>query len=150
MSPSKWGPPVWNLFHTMAEKIKEDRFSELAPQLFNYITRIASFLPCPDCSQHAIQFLSKVNFVNVKTKMDLKFVLFTFHNAVNKRKIKPLFNYDLLTDLYSNNNIYQVYNNFVSVYKSNGNIRLLAESFQRGMILQDFRKWLMENISAFA
>ena len=32
--PTEWGPPVWTLFHTFAEKINPNKFSELAPQFF--------------------------------------------------------------------------------------------------------------------
>ena len=50
MSPTTWGPPVWRFFHTLAEKMNEDKFQELGPQLFNLIRKICRVLPCPDCS----------------------------------------------------------------------------------------------------
>ena len=40
MSTKKWGPPVWTLLHTLAEKINPDKFAELGPQLFVFIKRI--------------------------------------------------------------------------------------------------------------
>ena len=71
MSPNVWGPPVWMLLHSLAEKIKEEKFSEIGPQLFNIIKNVCSNLPCPDCSMHATRFFSRVNFSLIKTKTDL-------------------------------------------------------------------------------
>ena len=60
MSTKKWGPPVWTLLHTLAEKINPDKFAEIGPQLFVIIKRICGALPCPDCAQHASQFLARI------------------------------------------------------------------------------------------
>ena len=62
MSPEAWGPPTWTLFHTLAEKIHEDTYPILGPQLFYHIKNICRNLPCPECSQHASTFLTKINF----------------------------------------------------------------------------------------
>lgn len=149
MSPSQWGPPIWTLFHTLAEKIHEDKYTSLAPQLFYFIRKISGYLPCPDCSQHASQFFSRVNFSALKTKDDFKNILFMLHNAVNRRKFKPVYQHSLLTNTYANKRIIDVYNQFISVYQTKGNMRLLADSFQRKMIIQDLKKWLTSNIAAF-
>jgi len=148
MSPNIWGPPIWILFHSLAEKIKEDKFSEVGPQLFSMIKRVCSSLPCPECSQHATQFLSRVNFSLIKTKTDFKNILYIFHNIVNKRKYKPLFN---VLDLskYSITNLIVAFNNFVNVYHTRGNMKLLAESFQRKLVVKDFRNWFMNNFQNF-
>ena len=39
MSPSSWGPPIWNFLHTLAAKIKEDKYTETAAQLFFFIQK---------------------------------------------------------------------------------------------------------------
>jgi len=148
MSPNQWGPPTWILFHCLAEKIKEDKFSEVGPQLFSMIKRVCSSLPCPECSQHATQFLSRVNFSLIKTKTDFKNLLYIFHNIVNKIKYKQLFN---VLDLskYSTTNLIVAFNNFVNVYHTRGNMKLLAESFQRKLVIKDFRNWFMNNFQNF-
>jgi len=148
MSPNQWGPPTWMLFHCLAEKIKEEKFSIVAPQLIFFIKKICTNLPCPDCSMHATSFLSKVNFNYIKTKSDLKNLIYAFHNIVNRRKNKPLFNVSNLTN-YSNVNLINAYNNFISIYNTRGNMKLLADSFQRKMIVTELRKWFMANISNF-
>ena len=148
MSPNNWGPPIWMLFHTLAEKIKEDKFSEIGPQVFYMIKRVCTTLPCPECSMHATTFLSRIDFSGIKTKTDFKHILYIFHNAVNKRKNKPLFNVLDIAN-YATSNLILAFNNFVSVYNTRGNMKLLAESFQRKLIMREFRKWFMLNIQHF-
>ena len=105
MSPNKWGPPIWSFFHTLAEKINPATFQQVFPELFNFIFRICRVLPCPDCSQHAVQFLSKVNPAGIRNKDDFKNIMCIFHNVVNRRKNKPPFNNLNLTTVYGNKNI---------------------------------------------
>jgi hypothetical protein len=75
--------------------------------------------------------------------------LFIFHNNVNKRKNKPSFDINLLTNTYIQNDIKIIYNNFLSVYKTKGNMKLLADSFQRQLVIKDFHAWLGKNICHF-
>ena len=149
MSPNQWGPPTWTLFHTLSEKIHEDMFTKLMPEIIFYMRRISSALPCPECSQHAGQFWKNINFSGIKNKNDLKNMVCLFHNIVNKRKNKPLFKHEDLSDIYSNKKIIEVYNQFVNVYQTNGNMKLLSDAFQRKLILIDFKKWLMKNFIHF-
>jgi hypothetical protein len=148
MKPEIWGPPIWTLFHTLAEKIKESEFNKLIPDLFGLIKRICGFLPCPDCSQHATHFLGKISLSQIQNKTDFKNMLYLFHNMVNARKKKPLFNYANIHN-YNNIPITPAFNNFIAVYKTKGNMKLLAESFQRKLIIQDLRQWLTANINSF-
>jgi hypothetical protein len=148
MSPSIWGPPIWNFLHTLASKIKEDKYTELSGQLFFYIQKICTNLPCPECSQHARQFLGKVIFKRVSTKSDLINLLFLFHNAVNKRKVKPQFPIEGMGK-YSQGNLIQAYNQFIVAFNTKGNMKLLADSFQRKLILGEFKKWILQNLQHF-
>ena len=145
MSPNDWGPPIWTMFHTMAEKINPEKFRELIPQIIFFIRRICANLPCPECAGHATLFMSKVVFSNLRCKKDLQTILYFFHNVVNGRKRKPIFNQALLTEKYCNNNILVTYNNFVTAYTTKGNMKLMADSLQRNIIMQEFRKWIMAN-----
>lgn len=148
MSPDVWGPPTWILFHTLAEKIHEDTFPILGSQLFFHIKKICANLPCPECSQHASAFLAKINFNGIKSKSEFKEMICFFHNTVNFRKKKPIFN-PIGLDKYKKVNTITAYNNFVAVYHTRGNMKLLADSFQRKIVLVDFKKWLMNNIQSF-
>mgnify|MGYP003323493079 CR=1 FL=1 len=71
-SQGVWGPPIWNFLHTLAEKIREDRYPELGSQLVNFIQRVATHLPCPDCSQHASRFFKNAPPGAFNTKQKLK------------------------------------------------------------------------------
>ena len=146
---SIWGPPTWILFHTLIEKMTDDGFNKVGLQLFRYFKRICNNLPCPDCAQHATQFLSRVNIANIKSKTDLKNMFYLFHNVVNKRKNKSMYNVNNLEQHYKSNNTINVYNNFIKNFKTKGNMRLLADAFQRTILLKEFKKWIMENISYF-
>ena len=147
-APNIWGPPIWTLFHTLAEKIHEEDFNRLIPQMFGLIKRICVYLPCPDCSQHATQFLAKIKPEQIASKVDFKNTLYLFHNMVNNRKKKPLFNYGNI-NAYQELNIVRVYNNFIAVYNTKGNMNLLTESFQRELIIKDLKKWLTTNHNSF-
>lgn len=149
MSTNVWGPPTWILFHTLIEKLSDEGYSKIGLALFGYIRRICNNLPCPDCAQHATSFLSKVNVSTLKTKTDLKNMMYIFHNVVNKRKNKPMYNVNDVAQ-YKNNNLVEKYNAFISNFKTKGNMKLLADSFQRKLLINDFKKWILVNFQYFA
>ena len=47
----------------------------LKDQLLDIIKGICMNLPCPDCSNHATQYIKKLNYVSIKNKEDLKIFL---------------------------------------------------------------------------
>ena len=149
MSPSHWGPPIWALFHTMAEKVKEESFQLIGPQLFNLIKQICQNLPCPDCANHATAFLNKVNVKTIQTKTNFKMMLCVFHNSVNKRKDKPVFN---LIDLekYAGYRLPEVFQIFAQTYnKKLGNLKLMSESMARTRTLMYISDWFKQNHTHF-
>ena len=77
VQPTIWGPPIWTLFHVLIERINDEEFPKLYKELFHYIKRICTYLPCPECSQHASQFLSKIKYnQNAKNYKNGTFLLF--------------------------------------------------------------------------
>jgi len=148
MSPSAWGPSTWIFMHTLAEKIKESSFPSIAPKLILVLIQICNNLPCPECSQHAREFWSKVKTVNIKSKTDLINLLFVFHNMVNKRKRLNAFKYENL-EIYKTRNVVDTYNLFSRNFNTKGNMNLINESFHRNMMLASLRRWLMANIIHF-
>ena len=62
VQPTIWGPPIWTLFHVLIERINDEEFPKLYKELFNYIKRKCTYLPCTECSQHAYQFLTKIKY----------------------------------------------------------------------------------------
>jgi hypothetical protein len=146
--PEVWGPPVWTFFHVLAEKVNEHAYPIIKQNMFIIIQKICGVLPCPECSQHATGFLGKVRINDLKNKTDFKNMLFFFHNYVNSRKRKRIYNYPDL-EAYKKHNILQSFNNFIRVYHTRGNMNQLNESFQRQFVIKDVRKWLTQNIRAF-
>lgn len=149
MSPKNWGPPIWTFFHTLAEKINEDKFETVGPELFRYIASICNNLPCPECTSHAKYFLSKVDPRRVNSKKALKDLLFVFHNIVSKRKNKPLFRYVEFLEAYKDKNLIVTFNNFLKAYSTDGNMKLMTENFHRKRFLINFKKWFAANITNF-
>jgi hypothetical protein len=146
--PEVWGPPIWILFHVLAEKINERVYPFYVGQLFSVIKNICSALPCPECTRDASIFLGKIKIQELKTKNDFKNMIYFFHNYVNAKKRKHLYNYSSL-EVYKKYNIINVFNRFISVYHTRGNMKLLAESFQRQNIIKNLKAWFSKNIMAF-
>lgn len=148
MSPSQWGPPTWIFFHTLSEKIRDDSFSIIGQSLLLQIKNICYHLPCPDCTMHAKEFWSRIQIGNIKSKQDLINLVYTFHNIVNRRRGQPLFKYENLS-IYKNKNLVETFNVFSRNFNTKGNMNLINESFHRNLMLQNLRKWIMNNIRHF-
>ena len=146
--PEVWGPAVWTLFHTLIEKMNPDAYPHVINSMFGMIVRICKFLPCPDCSNDASNFLAKIKLNNYKTKNEFKNMLYLFHNWVNAKKRKQLYNHSHLVK-YANLNLIYVINNFISKYNTKGNMKLLTESFQRTFVVKDFLNWFKSYSRAF-
>jgi hypothetical protein len=67
---------------------------------------------------------------------------------IGSRKIKPNFP-QLEINKYKNFPLIPTYNNFIRVYNTKGNLNMLTESFQRQIILSEFKKWFLQNIHHF-
>jgi hypothetical protein len=145
----KWGPPTWYLFHTLAHKIRDDQILFLN-ELFQKIVLICSNLPCPTCTTHATKYMKRINPNTIKTKDDLKNLLFQFHNEVNIRTGVPQFPYDELNDKYENAVTNNVIRNFFIHFKNNSfNVSAIANSMHRDRITAGLVHWLNTNIRNF-
>ena len=143
-----WGASTWLFMHTLAAKLKESSFNIIGPQLIRILIQICNNLPCPECSQHAKLFWSKVNINNLKNKSDLINLLFVFHNVVNKKKNYNSFNYENLK-YYETKNVIETYNIFYKNFNTRGNMSLINESFHRNMMIASLKTWMMKNINNF-
>jgi hypothetical protein len=131
-SKETWGNNIWYLFHSIAHKIREDKFEFHKKNIFFIIKTICNTLPCPDCSKDATLMLNKIDFNTIKNKNDLKMFLFNFHNAINIKLKKPQFSYDSLDNKYQNINFDALHNNLYIIYTSNTNIpQLMSSSFHK-------------------
>jgi len=134
MSFSKeiWGSCVWNLFHTIAHRIKEDKFEVHKNNLIYILESICNTLPCPECSKDATNMLKQINFNAINNKAEFKLLIFDFHNAINAKLKKPQFDFNELDSKYENANIDIIYKNLTIIFTSNSNIpQLMSSSFHR-------------------
>jgi hypothetical protein len=138
--PEVWGPAIWTLFHTLIEKMNPNTYSYVIGSMFTIIVKICKFLPCPECSTDASNFLATIKLSNYKTKNEFKNMFYLFHNFVNAKKRKPLYNYADLRK-YGNLNLIFVINNFIRKYNTKGNMKFLTESFQRKFVVKDLLLW---------
>jgi hypothetical protein len=145
-----WGAPTWYFFHMMAEKVKPEKFAEIRNKIFDIIKEVCGNLPCPSCTQHANANLSKINFNSIRTKEDLKMMLFEFHNSVNKKTNAPLFTIDELNDKYSKGNFINIINYFIHFYKMEHHaIRMMADDMYRKRSAKKILDWLHSNYNNF-
>ena len=148
--PIRWGAPTWFLFHTLAEKIKDEHFLKLRNELLDIIYSICVNLPCPICSKHATEYMSGINFKTINTKENLKQLLFVFHNSVNERKKYPLFSKMELDEKYSKSNTIAIIQNFMQHFQNKSyNIKLIADDLQRKQLLNHLSGWFANNIHYF-
>ena len=145
-----WGPAIWFLFHTLAEKIREEVFSSIKVELLNNIYSISINLPCPMCATHAKEYLDKINFNRIQTKSDLKNLFFEFHNHVNKEKNLPIFSREELDEKYSKANTVNIIHNFMYHFQDRyRSPKLIANDLQRSRIAIVLKDWFSRNISNF-
>lgn len=145
-----WGKPTWYFFHTLAEKVRPEEFSNVRQELLDIIYSICVNLPCPDCANHARTYLDKINFNTIQTRDDLKNMLFVFHNTVNQRKGYDIFTIEQLDELYGNANTANIINHFLTTYlKKNSSPRMIANELFRRRIVNKARDWLNSNSNIF-
>jgi hypothetical protein len=147
MTPKIWGPPVWIFLHTFSVNISEYGYSQIGLQFYSYVTRICRQLPCPECSEHATKFISKVNPGILKTKYDMANMLCNFHNVVNSRKKLPIFNNSYLS-MYEKISIISAFNNFVQAFTIPSQ-RLMNDTLHRKMLVTQIQKFLQTNLVYF-
>ena len=95
------------IFHVYAEQINANFFIKNKSTCLNIILNICSSLPCPLCTNHALNFLKQYNFKSIKTKEQLIIFLYKFHNNVNQRLNKPLYDFKSL-DIYKRGKILKI------------------------------------------
>ena len=146
VSKKEWGNALWKFLHVLPGKINESNCPpQIIKSIFAYIKNICRILPCPICSQHATELLSRVNESQCITKKGLKDIIYVFHNNVNKQNNTKLYAYENLKE-YEKYNIIQVYNNMISKLIHVNNFASMSDNLTRKNLLLNFRKFLIANI----
>ena len=143
-----WGMITWYLLHGLCRKIKPTHFNELLDSFINIFIDLLNNLPCPECSLHSIQFISTVNFQNIKNKDDLETIVFELHNHSNKHINKPLEDKSILK-MYDKLNLPKTIISFKQVFNTKGNMSLLTQSYHRSIFLNKFNKWFESHKQCF-
>ena len=146
----KWGEPVWFFLHTLVHKVKDESFDVVRGDMLKHIYTICTNLPCPDCSMHAKNYLSGLNFNNIRTKTDLKNMLFEFHNSVSRRKGFVEFPKEELDQKYDSANFNAIVNYFVSVFlDKHASPRMISDDMYRARLTQVIKQWVSDNGTHF-
>lgn len=149
MPTSSWGPSTWKLFHTLAEKIKEEDANKslFIKTLLSEIKSLCLNLPCPYCSKHSgVYFQKNIKIMkNVSNKEELIKFLFDFHNSVNKSLRKKEFPYKDL-EIYKIANTTLVFNEFYNRWTASTSGMMNHIKRSR---LSIFHNWLLSNRNKF-
>ena len=143
-----WGTPTWYFFHTLAEKIKENEYDGIKKDVLLHIKNICSVLPCPDCRDHAVNFMKRINIGHVNTKEQLKQMLCEFHNSVNARTGSPQYSVDGL-ELYKRANFSKIFAYFKQEIGRPLHNRQLSDAMARQMVLKNVTIFLQNNRHKF-
>lgn len=144
----EWGAHYWNFFHTITEKILDEEFNSKKDDLIKIIQLICLNLPCPECTEHAKRYINQVEWKNVKSKTDLKHIMYTFHNKVNSQKNFPIFTLDELESKYISADTIAIINNFLNFFPYKGK-KLMIGTFSHKINATYVRNWLKVNIHCF-
>lgn len=146
----RWGEPFWNLFHVLAEKVNETDFYLIRAELLNTIYTICSNLPCPDCTNHAVHYLNGINFNTIRTKEDLKTMLYNFHNAVNARKGYAIYPRDQLESKYEKGCLIPTIELFLYHFRQRHfSVRMIADDMHRQRLSKNLTSWFQTNLKYF-
>lgn len=142
MPPLKqWGNSVWAYFHTLCAHIPNDNiYMQLRNDLFAHMLMICKCLPCPNCAADATRLLLTIKIADCDTLEKFRGEIYMFHNKVNAKLRKPMFNSSELVK-YKQINVVVAFTNFMANFNTKGNIQLLTESFQRNIVKNSLNKW---------
>ena len=78
-----WGPSLWRILHTLAE------CSDNSPLWVDIVNAMEIYIPCPTCKTHFTEY-KRNNPITISNQGIVDW-FFIFHNVVNARLGKPLF-----------------------------------------------------------
>jgi hypothetical protein len=149
MRKKDWGNAVWFLFHTLAEKIKPEYPAEI-PVLLEHIISICNHLPCPDCKQHAVATLARINKTMIAaSRENLIDFVWSFHNSVNSRTKAPLYPKEAL-DRYKTAKTQAIIQNFIKVMSAtSNNEKTMLHGFHRTLYIKKFVDYVKMNMHKY-
>jgi hypothetical protein len=136
--------------HTLVAKIKPECYLEIRDTLWVLINRICQNLPCPECSAHAVEYMRLLDKTQFSTLHDLEWMLFTFHNTVNARKLVPAFSWDILHTTYSEKKWQDVFPPFIKIMQNSyGSMLNMMSNDSRKMLSRQIIDWFTSHRYCF-
>ena len=91
-----WGPSAWKFLHALSFAYPEkDPSSEHKQAVLNLFASLKYLLPCGECCAHYCStYDSDTLKKSLGSREDLSKWLVDFHNSVNSRLGKPIYNYN--------------------------------------------------------
>jgi hypothetical protein len=104
----EWGPLIWNILHTLADKSGKQANNILqADEQRTWplvIKHLPAILPCEECRAHATQYIKDFPFQPPESypawNLYIRTYFYTFHESVNTRLGKPSFPFSALAETY--------------------------------------------------
>jgi len=140
MSKKRWSIPTWMFFHGIAEKVDETYYKNNYKDIFDIIRTICQNLPCPYCREHATSYCKTLTDNKINTKEKLKNELFIFHNYVNKRLDKKIFNESILNK-YKTINIFKCFKWFDKHFYANYVVNHDFQGWKRNRVKEKINKY---------
>lgn len=108
-----WGPPLWGLLHTLAERIVTTPTTQEDKHLWGHVlAALPKVIPCPDCREHATAWSAAhpvTEYMALTTKVDRRAWIihwfYELHESVNARLGKPSFEKARLSEVYRTKHI---------------------------------------------
>lgn len=148
VSKEEWGNAVWDVFHTLTEKLISNE-PNIIQKTFFFYKEICSILPCPECREHSTKLLGTININSVNTIEKLKNIMFDLHNRVNKKTGKKIYKMDVL-DQYKIKDLNLVLIVFFKTLRKKTSIRNDMMIFRtKNDILKEFTNFLIKNRNSF-
>lgn len=143
----EWGNAYWDLFHTLTYKLSSNH---KVKELLDIYIDLCNILPCPNCKEHASSYLKSINTSNITTREQLSKMFFDFHNNVNRKLRKKIFTQEKFDIMYSNKNLVDVLNTFISIfmkYKRNGGLSI--NTLFKDRFINNFINFVKSNRALF-
>lgn len=105
---SEWGPLVWKILHTLAERAGKQsneilRGDEMRAWVL-VVKSLVATLPCEECRAHASSYINEFPFEPPQAyqawSLYIRSYFYTFHEAVNERLGKASYPFSSLAEAY--------------------------------------------------
>lgn len=146
--PREWGPPLWNILHSITESLGNQKNTMLsadeAHEMVFLLRDLEKVMPCQLCRQHYNAWrkehpLEKLSVLRGPALREaVRKWLYELHENVNRdRKIQSGITLEQIPELYKSIDIRTEWGKFFELMKSSTEVGLVSQ-----MVLQNFHRHL--------